>query len=364
MSQTQEIKDILTALIELNNVSKILDTFIPAFENSVPREGHHYLHGNFNLGGTKSGRMSSSNINLQNLPSTGSKYAKTIKKCFAAPEGWLFVGSDFSSLEDRISALVTKDPNKLKVYLDGYDGHSLRAYSYFGSEMPDIDGSSVQSINSISTRYPQFRQLSKAPTFALTYAGTYITLMKNCGFDEKTAKNIEKQYHDLYSISDQWTADRLSEAERNGFVELAFGLRLRTPLIKQTLLNKRVTPIQAQAEARTAGNALIQSYGLLTNRAGNAFMEKVWNSEYKNDIKQVAAIHDALYYLIKKDPEVIKFTNDNLIKEMEWQELDAIKHNEVKLGAELDIFYPDWSNPITLPNNASINNIKELLNSL
>ena len=298
-SEAIEAARILKALIELNNVSKILDTFIPAFENSVPRNGHHYLHGNFNLGGTKSGRMSSSNINLQNLPSTGSKYAKAIKKCFKAPEGWFFVGADFASLEDRISALVTKDPNKLKVYTDGYDGHSLRAYSYFGSSMKGIDADSVESINSISTKYPQYRQMSKAPTFALTYAGTYLTLMKNCGFDEKTAKNIETQYHDLYSVSDQWTADRLSEAERNGFVELAFGLKLRTPLIQQTLLNKRVTPKLAQAEARTAGNALIQSYGLLTNRASNAFMQKVWNSQFKQDIKQVAQIHDAAYFLVR-----------------------------------------------------------------
>ena len=77
-------------------------------------------------------------MNLQNLPSTGSKYAKVIKSCFQAGPGWLFCGLDFASLEDRISALSTKDPNKLKVYTDGYDGHSLRAFAYFGENMPDI----------------------------------------------------------------------------------------------------------------------------------------------------------------------------------------------------------------------------------
>src|SRR5690606_10224839 len=54
-------------------------------------------------------------------------------------EGWLFVGLDFASLEDRISALTTKDTNKLKVYTDGFDGHSLRAQSYFSEQMPDIE---------------------------------------------------------------------------------------------------------------------------------------------------------------------------------------------------------------------------------
>lgn len=55
-------------------------------------------------------------MNLQNIPSTGSPYAKLIKSCFKAPKGWVFSGADFASLEDRISALTTKDPNKLKVY--------------------------------------------------------------------------------------------------------------------------------------------------------------------------------------------------------------------------------------------------------
>lgn len=96
-----------------------------------------WLHGSFNLGGTVSGRLSSSDPNLQNLPA-GSTFGKLIKDCFRAPKGWLFGGADFSSLEDRINALLTKDPEKLKVYTDGYDSHSLRAHAYFSQHMPDI----------------------------------------------------------------------------------------------------------------------------------------------------------------------------------------------------------------------------------
>jgi DNA polymerase I-like protein with 3'-5' exonuclease and polymerase domains len=109
---------ILKDLIELNKVSKILDSFIPNFLNkTIPKQDKVYLHGNFNLGGTVSSRLSSSKPNLQQIPSTGSVYAKPIKKCFQAPSSWLMVGADFSSLEDRISALTTKDPNKLAVYI-------------------------------------------------------------------------------------------------------------------------------------------------------------------------------------------------------------------------------------------------------
>ena len=79
-----------------------------------------------------------SNIrNLQNLPSN-STYGKLIKSCVQAPSGWLYVGLDFHSLEDYISALTTRDKNKMRVYLEGFDGHCLRAYSYNPEGMPDI----------------------------------------------------------------------------------------------------------------------------------------------------------------------------------------------------------------------------------
>lgn len=137
-TQDNEVKNLLNAIIDFKLATKILSSFIPALENNYPDDlGNHYIFGNFNLGGTVSGRLSSSNPNLQNIPS-GSTYAKIIKNCFVAPKGKLMVGLDFNSLEDYISALTTKDPNKLKVYEQSFDGHCLRAASYFADRMPDI----------------------------------------------------------------------------------------------------------------------------------------------------------------------------------------------------------------------------------
>ena len=134
-----EVLDLLDALIDFKKVDKILNSFIPALEGSVQGpDGWYYLFGSFNLGGTISGRLSSSKPNLQNLPAN-SKFGKVIKDCFVGPDGQLFIGLDFASLEDRISALTTRDPNKLAVYTDGFDGHCLRAQSYFAEEMPDIE---------------------------------------------------------------------------------------------------------------------------------------------------------------------------------------------------------------------------------
>lgn len=352
-------KQILEALITYSQAEKVLTSFIPAFEEALDKgEDVVWLHGRFNLGGTKSGRLSSSDPNLQNIPA-GSTYGKLIKSCFRAPDGYLFCGADFNSLEDYISALTTKDPNKLKVYLEGYDGHCLRAFSYFPDRLPGIVDT-VESINSIKKLFPEVRQDSKAPTFALTYQGTYMTLMRNLGFEEAIAKQIEANYHQLYQVSDQWVQLRLDQAAIDGYVTIAFGLRLRTPLLKQSLRNHSKTPYEAMAEGRTAGNALGQSYGLLNNRALNAFMQKVWRSEHRFDIWPVAMIHDAIYLVIKDHIDVVHWVNQNLIDEMRWQELPEIQHDQVKIGAELSIFWPTWATELTIPNYADKATIWEL----
>jgi len=342
------IGSVTAALVEFAKADKVLSTFIPAFENAYPKNGWHYLHGNFNMGGAVSGRMSSNDPNLQNIPA-GSTYGKLVKSCFAAPEGWLFCGADFNSLEDYISALTTRDPNKLKVYLEGYDGHSLRAYSYWPELFPDLE-MAPESINSIKKTHDKIRSKSKGPTFALTYRGTYHTLM-DLGFSEEEAKRIEANYHELYRVSDEWVESRLEEASRKGYAEVAFGLRVRCPLMARTFFNRARAPYQAKAESRTVGNAFGQSYGLLNNRAANAFMQKVWASQYRHDIRPVAMIHDAIYLMIRDDINVVDFVNRELITAMRWQELPELVHDKVKIGAELDLFWPDWAHPITLKNN-------------
>lgn len=363
INHTQEAayQEILKALIAHGKITKILNTFIPAFEEAVVKDdsGIAWLHGSFNLGGTVSGRLSSSDPNMQNIPAN-STYGKLIKECFVSPPGWLFSGADFNSLEDYISALTTKDPNKLAVYEKGFDGHCLRAAYYFKDQCPDIDPTNPDSVNSMKKKYPVLRQDSKGPTFALTYQGTWHTLVNNLGFDEEKAKSIEKGYHELYKVSDQYVQGRLAQAAKDGYVEVAFGLRVRTPLLKQVVWNGKGMPYEAAAEGRTAGNALGQSYGLLNNRACVEFMQKVWASKYRYDIKPVALIHDAIYIVMRNDVEVVEFANRELINSMRWQDLPEIQHPTVKLGAALDIFYPDWAHPTTLPNDADQKTILEM----
>jgi DNA polymerase-1 len=356
-------KEFIEALTDFSEVSKILSTFIPAFEGAINKDPRTpdvvWLHGSLNLGGTVSGRLSSSDPNLQNLPSK-STFAKLIKEMFIAPEGWLFGGADFNSLEDMISALTTKDSNKLKVYTDGFDGHSLRAAYYFKEDLEKegifIDLNDPKSVNqlkkmaSTGKEHP-FRQDSKAPTFLLTYGGTYHGMMSNLGWPKEMSMAIEANYHNLYQESDRYVARRLEQATHDGYVTVAFGLRVRTPLLAQVVWGSSRMPNEAKAEGRTAGNAMGQSYGLLNNRAAVDFMRKVWASKYRYDIKPVNLIHDAAYFVWRDNAEVTEFVNRELIASMRWQELPEIQHDQVNLGAALDIFWPSWANGITLSND-------------
>ena len=370
-TQEPEVQQLLQGLIDYKAVDKILTAFIPVFKEAPQaKDGWHYLFGNFNLGGTVSGRLSSNNPNLQQIPATGSKYAKLIKKCFAAPPGWLMVGLDFNALEDHISALLTKDKNKLRVYTDGFDGHSLRAYTYFKDKMPDITKeleehpeNEVEIINSIKKRYKALRQASKAPTFALTYLGTAKTLEVNCGFSPEEAKHIEQQYHELYKESDEFSKRLIEKATKDGYITVAFGLRVRTPILEQTILNTKITPHEAEAEGRTANNAAGQSFGLLNSRAGVEFNAWVRNSKFKYNIKPIAQIHDAQYFIVKDDVDTILALNEHLVKAVEWQDDPAIAHDKVHLGGEVSIFYPDWAHELVLPNSLTETQLTELVSN-
>lgn len=358
-----DIITLLNALVDLGKVTKILDTFIKAFEEKTIKkdDGYWYLHGNFNISAVKSGRMSSSNINYQQIPSN-STYAKLIKECFVAPKDSLMVGADFNSMESVVNALITRDTNKLRPLIENIDSHSFNSYSYWKDKFKHLTNT-AKDINRIKKEYPKDRQESKAITFALTYMGTWKTLVNNSGFTVNEAVSIENNYHELYKESDKWLEANLSKATSTGYVVGAFGLRLRTPILKQTLLNTKTTPTEASSEARTAGNMLSgQSYGLLNNRAAIEFMDRVYNSKYRLDIKLVLTVHDSIYLYVTNNIDIISWVNKNLIECMEWSELAELKHEKVSLGAELDIFKGSWVEPITIPNRASTDEILNICN--
>ena len=177
------------------------------------------------------------------------------------------------------------------------------------------------------------------------------------------AKQVEARYQELYVVSSQWVQNKLNQAAKDGYVTGAFGLRVRTPLLHQVIRGNRRTPYEAEAEGRTAGNALGQSWCLLNSRACSEFMAKVRASQHRLTIRPCAQIHDAQYYLIRDDLDPLMFTNEHLAKAVNWNDHPDIYHPEVGLGGELSIFYPDWSKEIEVPNGISEQGLIELVQS-
>lgn len=245
---------------------------------------------------------------------------------------------------------------------DGYDSHSFRSYFYWPEKFTHLQNT-VADINSIKKTNEIIRNKSKTVTFALTFAGTWHTLVKKSGFSKEEAKRIESNYQKLYQVSMDWVQEKLKQASKDGYVTLAFGVRLRTPILKQIIWNTSQMPYEASAEARSAGNAVSgQSYGALTMRATNEFRKRIRNSPWLYDIKLCGIIHDAIYGICIDNVDAIKWFNDHLIECMEWQELPEIQHDKVRLNAAVDVFYDGWHQPITIPNKASIEVIRAVCN--
>ena len=402
----KDIIQFLSLNIEYIFLKSILSNFIKYTKNSIQGiNKNYYLIGYLNLGGTRSGRLSSSNPNLQNLPSSrtdeiGIKIIKTLKDCIQAPPGWIFCGVDFDALEDKISALLTKDPNKLKVYEEGYDGHCLRTFNYYPEHFKHIElakpsqngyyitlenNSNIYTldkckyenykniteynyieynrniINNIKNTHSQLRFNSKTVTFAFTYLGTAKTVSKDENISLEQAEKMYENYHKMYKVSDNYVNKRIYKAYQDGYINIAFNLKLRTTLLKYYNPNLKNLPYSVQKEIKTASNALGQSWGLLNTRASSEFLSKVRNSKYCNDIKPCVHIHDAQYYLVRNNLKIIHFINEELIKSISWQSAKEIKHDKVKISGSLSIFYPSWAYELKVQNNISLNDLRNLI---
>lgn len=222
-----------------------------------------------------------------------------------------------------------------------------------------MDKNNPEEVNRIKDEFPKIRSRAKAPSFALQYGGTWVTIQRTLGCSKDKAVKIEEAYHELYSGLAEFAAKNEKQGIAKGYVDCAFGLRLRTPLLQKHKPGLDVSNEMASS-SRSANNATTQSWGMLMNRAIIDFRNRVINSEYRNDIRLVNTIHDAVYGLVRIDPNIIKFVNDNLVEAMSWQEHPRIQSNEVKLGAEVD-FGLSWDKQYTMKNGITIDQINDFI---
>lgn len=351
MKETDDpiLKELTSTLIDFSFGNIIKTTFVPAFYRYTV-DGR--LYGQYVLFGAKSFRYTSKLPNMLNTPSTGSIYAKPVKRCFVAPDDFLVYAIDLSALEDRVMASLSRDTNKCNIFLQNLDGHCLNAYGYFPEEIAQY----MPITNDIVTDVKHFfdlqehghkelkaiRQRGKPATFGLNYGAYPPKVAATLKISLAAAQALFDNYHNvLYKGITTYREEYvLPTSESKGRIHLGLGCYLKTD--------------NAKRDIRTLTNATCQFWSILTALTINRMHQLIDEAGLTNDIQCTSTIYDSIYFIVRKDSHIIKWLNDNIVPLIttDFMENQTI-HNEA--AGEIGL---DWASLFHVPNNASLPEIK------
>lgn len=203
--------EIVRLVLEFRQISKLKSTYVDALPQQL-RDGR--LHTSFNQAATATGRLSSINPNLQNIP-IRTEQGREIRAAFVAPEGWQLVGADYSQIELRLLAHYSEDPMLIEAYRTGQDIHSLTAAEVFGVPPMLIDA--------------EHRRRAKAVNFGIVYGLSPFGLAQQLGIEQKEAKRFIEAYFERYQGVRGFIDRTLEQARRDGYVRNLFGRKRPIP---------------------------------------------------------------------------------------------------------------------------------------
>lgn len=278
-SELQKLKGehpIIEDVIRYRELQKLLSTYIDNLPALVsPKDGR--LHADFLQTGTTTGRLSSQNPNLQNIP-IRTDLGKAIRNAFVAPDGFQLVALDYSQIELRVSAAITGDEKMRKVFTEGGDIHTEVAREIFG-----IDNSDA-------------RRKAKAINFGIHYGMGVNALARAIDAPRKEAKQFLEEYFKRFPGIKEHIEETKQFVHKNGYTETLFGRRRYFPGI-----NSHLPYVKAEAE-RMAINAPIQGTSAdIIKMAMHEIDSMLEKKKLRKDVYLVLQIHDELVYEIKKD---------------------------------------------------------------
>ena len=295
--------EIAEKLLEYREFTKLLSTYVEPLPKLADEDDR--IHTTFNQNGTSTGRLSSANPNIQNIPVRTDEGIK-IRKGFISQDGWSLVSFDYSQIELRVLAELSKDENLLLAYKKDKDLHDLTARKIFFK----TDEEQV-------TR--EQRSIAKVINFSILYGKTPFGLSKELKIPVADASQYIKTYFEQYPKVKKFLENVLENARQNGFVETLYGTRRYINNINSSNKN-----LQAQAN-RMAVNTVVQ--GTAANIIKKV-MIKLYD-EFKNndDIKMLLQVHDELIFEVKD--EVLEKYMEKIKEIMEG----TIKFEDIRLRA-------------------------------
>jgi effector-binding domain-containing protein len=256
------------------------------------------------------------------------------------------------NVEDRVIANLSGDNNKIAVFSEGLDGHSLAATYYYPDRIADMVGEFTDNkeasrlfkkLTKTSEEAGALRQESKPVTFKLAYGG-----FPDVDKGGTITQEIFDNYHNkMYPNISAFRNKVIDKVKQTGYTHIGLGLRLYSD-----------TP---DKDSRTLFNANSQFWSILTAISINELHHRQAEAKIpESDLYVTSTIYDSIYGIIKADPALIKWLNNNLVEIMVKDFMDnQIVHNE----ANLEIG-PDWASQTELPNNCSTEEIKQIMKEL
>lgn len=269
--------EIAKAILEYRKLAKLKNTYVDAIPKL--RDENDRVHTTFNQIGTTTGRLSSSDPNLQNIPVKTDEGIK-IRQGFVAIENSVLMGIDYSQIELRVLAQMSKDENLREAYQNSMDLHSLTARKIF--ELSDEEEVSREQ-----------RIIAKTINFSIIYGKTAFGLAKELGISQKEASEYIERYFNQYPRVKGFEQEIVEFTEKHGYTETFFG---RRRLIDG--INSKNKNIKSQAE-RMAVNSVIQ--GTAAEVIKKVMIEIYGYIKGKEGISLLLQVHDELIFEIEKD---------------------------------------------------------------
>lgn len=281
LEKMKGLHPIITDILAYRELQKLLSTYIDNIPGMVGKDGR--LHAEFLQTGTTTGRMASQNPNLQNIP-IKSKLGRRIRHAFIAERGYALLACDYSQIDLRVAALLSKDEKLTQIFRDGGDVHTAVAAEVFNVPPERVD--------------KELRRRAKVINFGIIYGMGVNALRQSLGPETTTRDDAQKFYNDYFKQFATLAGylDRVkAHAARTGHTETYFGRKRYFEGIRS-----RIPYIKAAAE-RMAINAPIQGttadiIKIATVRV-NAYLEEKKLSE---DVRLLLQVHDELVYEVKK----------------------------------------------------------------